>query len=118
MTPPRPPLTPGVYRAADAARTATDLRRLGWDAREVAAGRSTPELYAALAAALALPDWFGANLDALWDSLADLRRPTALVLAGWDGLADREPVGARRLVDLLAERARQDPPFAVVLVGG
>ena len=116
MRPGRPPLTPGVYRSADATRTAAALRGRGWDAREVAAARSTPELHAALAAALALPAWYGANLDALWDCLADLDEPTALVLAGWDGFVRREPSGARRFVDLFAERARQDPAFAAVLV--
>lgn len=114
----RPPLTPGVYRAADAASSATALRTTGWDARVVAPARSTPDLYAALAATLDLPAWFGANLDALWDCLADLRAPTALVLAGWDGLARAEPDDARRIAELLAERVRQDPPLVAVLVHG
>ena len=114
----RPPLTPGVYRAAGAGPTAAALRGAGWDARVVAPARSTPDLYAALAAALDLPDWFGANLDALWDCLAELRAPTALVLAGWDAFARAEPVDARRVADLLAERARQDPPLVAVLVRG
>jgi RNAse (barnase) inhibitor barstar len=111
----RPLPTPGVYRFADADAATGFLASAGWDARRVQPARSTPELYRALAAALALPAWFGANLDALWDCLADLQRPTALVLAGWGGFAEAEPVDALRFLDLFAERARQDPAFVVVL---
>jgi len=114
----RPPLTPGVYRVVDAARTADDLRRSGWDVRQATAARSSAELYPALATALALPSWFGANLDALWDSLADLDRPTALVLTGWDGLAAAEPDGAGRFLELFADRVREDPAFVVLLAAG
>jgi RNAse (barnase) inhibitor barstar len=111
----RPLPTPGVYRVAESDRATESLRAAGWDARRVEPARSTPELYRALAAALALPAWFGANLDALWDCLADLQRPTALVLTGWDGFADAEPGDALRFLDLFAERTRQDPAFVVVL---
>lgn len=34
--------------------------------------RDKPEVLRAIAAALALPSWFGANLDALYDALTDL----------------------------------------------
>lgn len=113
----RPPLTPGVYRVQDAARTAADLQDSGWDARRLVAGRSRAEAFAALAAALELPSWFGANLDALWDCLADLEGPTALVVEGWDGFASAAPADAERLLDLLAERTRSRPAFAVALAG-
>ncbi len=114
----RPPLTPGVYRVRDATRATADLQDSGWDTRRLAAGRSRAEVFAALAAALELPPWFGSNLDALWDSLADLERPTALVVEGWDDLARAVPVDARRLLDLLAERARSRPAFVVALASG
>lgn len=114
----RPPLTPGVYRVADRAQAGDDLRASGWDVREAAAARTSAELYAGLAAALTLPSWFGANLDALWDSLADLDRPTALVLTGWDAFAAAEPDGARRFLELFGDRVREDPPFAVLLAPG
>ena len=41
----------------------------------------TSDFYAELRRGLDLPDWTGANLDALWDVLTDLTEPTALVLA-------------------------------------
>ena len=116
MTARRPALTPGVYRvgppAADAARALQDG---GWGAVLVQPVTSTADLYAGLARALGLPSWFGANLDALWDSLTDLTEPTALVLAGWTRYEQTEPAQAPRFLDLFRDRARSDPPFAVLL---
>jgi len=111
----RPPLTPGVYRVAAAAEAFEGLARTGWDARLVPPVDSTAALYGALAGALALPSWFGANLDALWDCLSDLTRPTALVLDGWGRFEQVQPGPARRFVDLFAERTAVDPPFVVAL---
>jgi RNAse (barnase) inhibitor barstar len=112
----RPALTPGVYRvgvpAADAVRA---LRDGGWDAVLVPPVTSTADLYAALARALRLPSWFGANLDALWDCLTDLAEPTALVLADWTRYEHAEPGQAPRILGLLRDRTRSDPPFAVLL---
>ena len=116
MSPAGRPLTPGVYRVATADDTVRTLACSGWDARLVTAAASTTQLYSALADALELPSWFGANLDALWDCLADLDRPTALVLTGWDRFAAAEPDDARRFLDLFADRVREDPPFVVLLV--
>ncbi|PID96641.1 MAG: barnase inhibitor [Actinomycetales bacterium] len=69
----------------------------------------------AFAEALALPDWFGNNLDALADALRDLGdddRPVTLV---WDSVAllrrtDRHGYAALRsvLADIDAERADLD----------
>lgn len=116
MTADRPALTPGVYRvappAADAARAVQDR---GWHAVLVPPVTSTADLYAALARALGLPSWFGANLDALWDCLTDLTEPTVLVLAGWTRYEQREPAQAPRFLELFRDRTRSDPPFAVLL---
>jgi RNAse (barnase) inhibitor barstar len=113
----RPALTPGVYQVAppatDAART---LQEGGWHAVLVPPVSSTADLYAALARTLGLPSWFGANLDALWDCLTDLTEPTALVLADWTRYANAEPGQAPRFVQLFRDRARSNPPFAVLLV--
>ena len=116
MSPAGRPLTPGVYRVATADDTVRTLACSGWDARLVNPATSTAQLYAALADALGLPSWFGANLDALWDCLTDLSVPTAVVLDGWRSFERVEPERARRLVELFAERALADPPFAVALV--
>ena len=79
---------------------------------------AAPRVVVLLAAALALPAWFGANLDALWDVLAELSGPTALVLEGWAALERADEVGAARIRSVFAERARQDPPWAALLVTG
>jgi RNAse (barnase) inhibitor barstar len=115
MTDPAAP-EPGVHRATGpAAQTLADLRAAGWHAVLVSPGRTAGAFHAALASGLALPDWYGANLDALWDSLTELAGPTALVLTDWTDYAATEPDRWRRFLRLFAERAQTDPPFAVVL---
>lgn len=56
-------------------------------------GLSKSQLFEAFAAALKLPDWFGRNLDALYDALTDLEGPSTINLVGWEdaalSLADR-----------------------------
>ena len=46
------------------------------------------QLHAALAEALSFPDWYGNNLDALYDCLTDLEEPVHLHLAGWAQLPE------------------------------
>lgn len=108
---------PGLHRPGGTAEEVVGAYRdAGWAVARVTAAGSTAELYAALAGALALPPWFGANLDALWDCLADLPGPTVLVLTGWQRYAAAELSTWERLVELLRERAELAPPFAVLLV--
>ena len=61
--------------------TETTLKNVTVDCR----GLDKKALYAALADALELPDWFGANFDALFDVLTDPDFPLAvsLTLSGW-----------------------------------
>ena len=37
-----------------------------------------------IADCLSLPEWYGHNLDALYDCLTEIGAPTHLVLVGWD----------------------------------
>ena len=109
---------PGVHRVAGSAGESVQvLRDAGWHAVVVTPGASTAEFYADLGRALALPAWFGANLDALWECLGDLTGPTALVLTDWSAYARAEPVRWRRFLELFADRAGVEPPFAVLLSG-
>lgn len=44
-----------------------------------------------LAQTLDFPDWYGHNLDALYDCLTELPEPIHLVLKNWDAAADFAP---------------------------
>lgn len=107
---------PGVYRVLDGPEEImVALRATGWQPVVVASTASRTAFYAEIARALSFPDYFGANLDALWDSLTELEAPTAVVLLGWTTLALARPDGWRRILEVLSERTRSSPPFAVVL---
>lgn len=56
-------------------------------------------LHEALASALRFPDWYGHNLDALYDCLTDLDTPVHLHLAGWEQLPDWKAAFAAVLND-------------------
>jgi ribonuclease inhibitor len=62
-----------------------------------------PQLHARLKAALGFPDWYGANWDALWDTIAGLvQLPPEVVFTGWAGFAGQNPEAAgtlRRILD-------------------
>ena len=83
------------------------------DTREVT---SVQGFYDEVATAWGLPGWFGRNLDALFDSLADLTvQPTVIV---WDGLrevADIDPVQTSAIVDVLRDAAGQAPSLSVIV---
>lgn len=46
------------------------------------------QLHAALAQALSFPDWYGHNLDALYDCLTDMEDAVHLHLVGWEHLPE------------------------------
>lgn len=109
--------TPGVYRVLgdpDSIRQA--LAEAAWVPAVLPPTTTTHDFYAAIAVALGLPDYFGRNLDALWDCLGDLDTPTALVLTDWTRLARARPKAWEAILAVLTERCEQPPAFAVVLV--
>lgn len=59
------------------------MKQITLDCRGIA---DKDQLHAALAQALAFPDWYGGNLDALYDCLTDLESPVQLQLTGWASL--------------------------------
>jgi RNAse (barnase) inhibitor barstar len=95
---------------------AAELAERGWEVAVVPAARTDAALWDGLADALGLPAWFGRNLDAFDEVLADLARPTALVLAGWTVYATARPERWDRLLHLLSEHARRPGPALVVLL--
>ena len=104
--------TPGIYRVLEPVSTIS----VGADRRGVGQPRwcrrrsTTGEFYRGLAEAMGWPGYFGANLDALWDGLTDLSRPTAVILERW---TDVRPGPARRagtsILAVFAERCQIDP---------
>ncbi len=109
-------LTPGLYRVLGPPHSiATALDEAGWTSVIIEPASRTREFYAALAAAMHLPDYFGRNLDALWDCLTDLDRPTVLILVDWTRFARARPDRWDSIMNVFADRSRIAPAFAVVL---
>ncbi|MEU6775852.1 barstar family protein [Streptomyces sp. NPDC046759] len=78
------------------------------------------------ARALALPDWFGRNWDALADSLCDhtvwpegaVEQGLLIVVRGWQRYAEAEPEQWRTAQEVFAEAVDRTPALAVVLALG
>jgi RNAse (barnase) inhibitor barstar len=110
-----PELPDPSARPSDADSLVDTLTAAGWRVAPVGGIASTAELYDQLVAALELPGHFGRNLDALWDSLTDLERPTALLVRDWSGYAAAHPDRWSRVVQVFVDRAAVAPPFLFVL---
>jgi RNAse (barnase) inhibitor barstar len=115
----------GVYRAPDARGLgAADAPGLDVVPISLAGVGSKEALLERFAAALAFPDWFGGNWDALEDCLGDLSwRADAgrlLVIQGFEPLQARAHDDFRVLLDVLGDVAQdcahQGRAFFVVLV--
>ena len=107
----------GVYRASDAHPIEDATRASGLDV--VTIDTDERDLFAALARALAFPSWFGANWDALEDSLGDLswRSGDGYVLV-FRSYPEGETL--EKLIEVLRSSAEywasQRKPFFAVLV--
>ena len=64
---------------------------------------------------LDFPSYYGKNLDALWDCLRDVERPTAVVWRNWQNCALGDPHGWGQILPLLLERTSRSPQFTVLL---
>ena len=69
-------------------------------------------LHTALARELSLPEWYGHNLDALYDCLTDLADPTHLTFINWDGDAPFAPGFESVFADAQAENSDFTYEFA------
>ncbi len=113
----------GVYRACSAADVLAAARGLEVARIDLYGARDKAGLLAAIARALAFPDWFGGNWDALEDCLTDLSwRPGAahiLVFEATEGIAG-DDLGVLR--DVLSSSAQywagRGTPFFAVFVPG
>ena len=84
------------------------------NAREIS-GREA--LHAALAAQLDFPDWYGGNLDALYDLLSAASRPCAVVIRDAPALEAALGEYARRLLRVLTDVCLVNPTVSLY-VGG
>jgi RNAse (barnase) inhibitor barstar len=108
------PLSGGVVRVARADDLELRLVEAGWSVASLQPFDDLPGFYTEIAARLDFPHYFGRNLDALWDCLRGVGEPTA-VLVPWQRFADQHRASAGRLLSVLSERAKSEPPFAVIL---
>ncbi|MFI5425948.1 barstar family protein [Aeromicrobium sp. UC242_57] len=85
---------------------ASEAEAAGWQALSIDTRGigSIPDFYSGIAAAWGLPDWFGCNLDALFDVLVDLAAAPTVVI--WDGMRDLvelDPIRTAAIVDVLRD---------------
>ena len=107
----------GVHRVlGPAGPVAAELADRGWAVAVVPASTSDGALWDGLTSALELPTWFGRNLDALDEVLAELGRPTALILPGWTAYAVARPERWHRLLHVLEDVAQRADPALVILL--
>lgn len=112
---------PGVHRWASALEVA-DVRhaveQAGWGFGYVdgVGLEARAAVLHAIGSALAFPDHYGANLDALNDCLRDLPAPTVLLWDAWSGFAHAEPRAFRLVVEVLGDRG-EGPAVEVLLRG-
>lgn len=108
----------GVLKLAlDPVEAAREGQHTGWQVVQLHASGDRSAFLAECQRAFGLPDWFGANWDALADALSDIQPlPGQLVIwSGSNGL-DRETRDIA--AEILAERAEDGPaPFVVVQLG-
>ena len=74
---------------------------------------SVEEVHERFARALPLPEYYGRNLDALFDCLTDRREPVTVRLLHREALEDRLGGRGRALVRLLRRAARENPQVAL-----
>ncbi|AJE86853.1 MULTISPECIES: barstar family protein [Streptomyces] len=98
----------------------------GWSAvrLDLAGVRGKSAFMDRCASALALPDWFGRNWDALADSLTDSPALTGgaggrlLLVTGWGDFARAAPGEWHTAQEIFGEAARQDAALTVALALG
>ena len=113
---------PGVHRwesALDVADVRHAVEHAGWAFGYVdgAALDTVSGVLQEIGEALAFPDHYGHNLDALNDCLRDLAGPTVLLWDAWGGFARADPRRFAVVVELLGTRGDVDPAVEVLLRG-
>ena len=71
-------------------------------------------LHDVLASALPLPDWYGRNLDALYDCLSDIREETEIRLLHKEALGEHLGSYTRAFQEVLHQVCRENPKIHVI----
>ncbi|MDO5682638.1 MAG: barstar family protein [Propionibacteriaceae bacterium] len=109
--------TPGIYRLSrPPAQLARRLQDHDWTVGRLSKVTDRAGVLTGIGQALGFPDFYGQNLDALWDCLTDLTGPTVLIWEDWQDFAVYHAEDWARLRQVLGDRVTELPPFAVVLV--
>ena len=76
---------------------------------------SVPALHKYLRSALALPAYYGANLDALYDCLTEIAEPTQLIVPA--DITDNEKLGwyGEQLLQVLQDAAEENENLQVMV---
>ena len=80
-----------------------------------AALRSMAEIHAALAQQLDFPDWYGGNLDALYDCLTEMGEETRISVLHGEMLAETLGSAYGRLCRVLQDAAEENPLLYIQL---
>ena len=88
------------------------MRKINLDIEKM---RSLPMLHKYLHTALALPEYYGANLDALFDCLTELAKPTELVVPRQ--VADEAYLGwyGQQFLQMLQDAAEENTALKITL---
>ncbi|TKW71938.1 MAG: barstar [Cutibacterium acnes] len=102
----------------DPGKVATAWREAGWRIFHISGGADLDSVLAGFGHALSFPSWYGHNLDALRDCLADLEADTAVMWTGWQPFQRDNPQDWGRLVEVIGQHLDEDEAngFAVLLV--
>ena len=73
------------------------------------------QLHELLAQKLEFPEWYGHNLDALYDCLTELGEHTKLILSGWKTLQEHLGEYAVKFVVVLHQASEENHNFQVDL---
>ena len=74
-------------------------------------------LHDTLSAALCLPEWYGRNLDALYDCLTDVQEETVVILRDQAALEEHLGGYGRRLLRLLEDVSQENPHIRLDTAG-
>lgn len=114
---------PGIHlvdpvSASDSASLAGSWREDGWQVVDMVGGQDLTDVLRGFGTALSFPDWYGVNLDALEDCLADVTGATVVLWSGWQGFHRDHPRDWEKLLAVLGRRVDDEglDEFAVLLV--